>query len=120
MTRKHTVAGRGGFTVVEIFVAMAILSLSMVTTIGLMKTIMRGTDYSARMTLAIAAAEQKIESLLESGYSAISSGSDSTNGISRSWSSTVSGGVKQVTVTSSWTAMDGSTKTVSVKGMVAP
>ena len=60
-----------GFTLVEIMVAMVILSVGFMTMAGVAASVMRGNAHSSRMTTATTLAQEKMEEIRRVGYSGI-------------------------------------------------
>ena len=110
---------RSGFTVIEVLFALLVMMLCFGSMIGLSKWVMRGTEYSAKLTKATALAQDRMESILRGGYSSAASGNDSTQGYRRVWTVSTVDGVKQVAVTCSWTGMSSKVSSIEMKGMIA-
>ena len=107
------------FTLVEIMVAMLILSMGVFTTVGLTKWIVRGTDYSARMTHASVHGKDKMEKLLAMEYAQIVSGNDVTNGMTRTWTVTSGVNTKTIVITLQWRGIDGIDRNFTMQDMVS-
>ena len=105
-----------GYTFIEIMVAIVVLTLGFSTTVALMKWTIRGTLAGSKTTRAITLAQDKLEYLMRSSYSAISSGSDSTNSFTRTWTVTTSDPNKTIAVTVTWSDL-GNSKQVSLSGI---
>ena len=58
-----------GFTLLEILVAMVVLSIGLLGMAGLTAGIMRGNSLSNRMTTAVTLAQEKMEEIRRLGYS---------------------------------------------------
>lgn len=98
-------------------VAIVVLSIGFSTTVALMKWTIRGTQAGTKTTGALTLAQDKLEDLMRSKYSAIASGSDTTNSYSRAWTVTTSDPTKTIAVTVTWTGMGGESHQVSLSGM---
>lgn len=68
--RRHTrfVRNPGGFTLLEIMLALSILSIVLLALAGLAATAIRGNAFSDRLTTATTLAKDKLETLRLSGY----------------------------------------------------
>lgn len=107
---------REGFTVAEILIAAAVLSLAILAIAGMFPTAYQNVIYGGRITKATNLAGQKMEELKNSSYASliVSSYNDPNNPIegifSRSWKIEDSGlptGLKRITVTVSWSTTFG-------------
>jgi len=58
-----------GFTLVEVLVAITILSIGLLGMAGLTTSVMRGNSVSNRMTAAITLSQEKMENIRGLGYS---------------------------------------------------
>ena len=66
-----------GFTLIEVFVAIIILSVGLLAMAGLTAGITRGNSFSTRMTTATSLAKEKMEEIRGLGYSG-AAGADTT------------------------------------------
>jgi len=109
---------RKGFTVAEILIAAAVLSLAILAIAGMFPTAYQNVTYGGRITQATNLAGQKMEELKNSSYASLIVSStpynDPNNPIegifSRSWKIEDSGlpaGLKRITVTVSWSTAFG-------------
>ena len=71
-----------GFTLIEIMVAVTLLSIGLLGMAGLTVGIMRGNTLSNRVTTATALAQAKMEDLKRVGYSGASAKAEDYNAIS--------------------------------------
>jgi type IV pilus assembly protein PilV len=107
-----------GVTMIELLVALALLSIGLLALFTLQSTAIQGNRDSKEMTTAVFLAEKKIEELKNTPFGSLSlgstadsnnpiTGSGTTGGIySRSWnvqSFSGSANMKQITVIVSWT-----------------
>lgn len=113
----------GGFTLLEVLLALALLSVALLTLAQMSVIAIRGNNAGAKLTQAVVLAQDKIEELKNFTYSqlvATANGSDVTDAITRSWTiSTPTPGLAQIQVSSTWTDMNGKVKTVSLTTEVA-
>ena len=96
-----------GFTLLEILVALFLLSVVLLATSNMVYSVIKAASQSKEKSMAVVFAQDKMEFLKNTGFSSISVGSDSPSygGItySRVWSVTTSGNVKIISLTVSWT-----------------
>jgi type IV pilus assembly protein PilV len=69
-------AGRGsrGFTLVEMMIAVFVLTVALIGLISVTTTIIKGNDFSRRMTTASTLAKDKIEELKKKPFTTVASG----------------------------------------------
>jgi len=96
-----------GFTLVEVLVALVILSVALLALAGLMVRTTRNNSFGGHMTEAATFAQDKLEELKAVSWVAIVPGSDrkmGNNGIDydRSWNVAVNGNLKTVNMTINW------------------
>jgi type IV pilus assembly protein PilV len=121
-----------GFSLLELLVALAILSVGLFALAGLQKTAIEGNAASRNLTSAVFLAEAKMNELQAKGYSNLSPGafSDSNNPVNergepggifaRTW--TVSGhgvNMKQITVSVSWKDGVGDNRSTSLDTVIS-
>jgi type IV pilus assembly protein PilV len=104
-----------GFTLVELMIALFILSIGLLATARMQLRSIGARDYAERTTTAIALAEALLESFRDqartaAGFNSLSSGSDIVDsqgntvasGYRRQWTITAIGNVREVTIRVSW------------------
>jgi type IV pilus assembly protein PilV len=96
-----------GFTLIEVLVALIILSVALLALAGLMVRTTRNNSFGGHMTEAATFAQDKLEELKAVSWVAIIPGSDlkaGSNGIdyARSWNVTTSDKLKTITMTINW------------------
>jgi len=109
---------RGGFTLVEIMIAVFILTVALIGLISVTVMVINGNDFSRRMTTATTLAKDRIEQLKRTSYSAVAAGettdywnADSSAGSSGAYftrvttvtDNTPAANMKTVVVVVSWT-----------------
>jgi prepilin-type N-terminal cleavage/methylation domain-containing protein len=114
----------GGFTVVEVLVAIIVLSITLMALGPIMAGISRGNRYGQHVTAASARVQEKIEELKSRPYDKVADGSDTLTspGMTRTWkvvAEPVAGALKEVDVSVSWKEPGNKTRTVSVKTYIA-
>ncbi|MBI4641822.1 MAG: prepilin-type N-terminal cleavage/methylation domain-containing protein [Candidatus Tectomicrobia bacterium] len=120
--------GSAGFTLVELLVAMAILSIGLLTVVQVQAAAARSNLNARRVAAASALTQEKIEELINLPTLAVTQGfvndtgnplkADGTPGgiYSRSWKITDAPGMKELEVKVTWTG--GASRTVTLKTTV--
>jgi type IV pilus assembly protein PilV len=116
---------RGGFTLIEVLIAIFLLVVALVGLASVTVMVIRGNSFSKTMTTATTLAKDKMEKLNNTNFDAIATGGPDTPepNYSRSWTvtdTTVSGQVvmKTITVTVTW-PWQGQNRTVSLDTIIA-
>jgi Tfp pilus assembly protein PilV len=106
-----------GITILEVMIAIVILSLSLLLLLNMAMVALDGNDWSNKTTVATQMLQDKLEQLR--GTQALSNGSDSTSGVTRSWTVTSAGHhLRQVTVQVNWHNIKGQTKSNTVTALI--
>ncbi len=98
-----------GISLLEVLVAMIILGMALLVLLNMSMVALDGNDWANKNTTATQVMQEKMEQLrniaiLNSG----SSGSDTTNGVTRVWTVTdAAQHLKQVEVTTTWLDISG-------------
>jgi type IV pilus assembly protein PilV len=71
MKSKSSISIEEGFTLVEIMIALLVLSVGLVALAALQTSAIRGNAFSKRMTTAVSIANEKMEQLKNSSYANI-------------------------------------------------
>jgi type IV pilus assembly protein PilV len=71
MKSQPSISIEEGFTLVEIMIALVVLSVGLVALAGLQISAIRGNAFSKRMTTAVSIANEKMEQLKNSSYANI-------------------------------------------------
>lgn len=117
--------GEKGFTLIEILIALVILTIALLGLANLLYTVIKGNTFSDKMTLAVTRAQGKIEQFKNTGYAALSTTPDSDTpdtGLSRSWTVTdnsPANNMKSVTVTVSWTDLHNKSRSISLSTIIS-
>ena len=90
-----------GLTLLEVMIAMVILSVALLMLLNMAMVAVDGNDWSNKTTLAAQRMQQKLEELRSSG--ALVSGEETIDDIALEWKMTqVSGHLRRVDITASW------------------
>ncbi len=97
-----------GFTLIEILIALVILSIAFLALAGLMVQTTKNNSFGGRMTEAATFAQDKLEELRAFSWVAIVPGSDhrmGANGVDygRTWDVATNGNLRTINVTINWT-----------------
>jgi type IV pilus assembly protein PilV len=68
---KSSMSIEAGFTLIEIMIALVILSIGLVALAGLQLSAIKGNTFSNRMTAAVSIANQKLEQIKDKAYANI-------------------------------------------------
>jgi type IV pilus assembly protein PilV len=123
----------GGFTLLELLVALTILSVGLLGTAALTTGIIRGNFFSKNITSATAVAQTTIEGAQRVGYTAVNAYvTDSSNvpptvsmgGVSFSQSASVTNNspasnMKTISVTVSWSEANNAARSVTLQTIVS-
>ena len=97
-----------GFTLIEILVAIIILSISLLALAGLMATTTQNTSFGGHITEAATFAQDQLEQLRVTPWANIISGTNTIPGstgivYNRTWNVVPNGNLRTITITISWT-----------------
>ena len=125
-----TVSGlrNNGFTLVEIMVAMAILTIALLSLVSVTVMVIKGNSFSKTMTTATTLAKDKLEQLKDtaygssSGYSSLGGGADTVGVIyTRTWTVTdnsPAADMKTIEVVVQW-SWQGTVRNATLRTIVA-
>ena len=114
MIRHYNEKNQNGFTLLEVIIALSILSIGLLALLGLQVAVVRGNAGSRNLTSAVMLAEAKNEELKENGFGKNTTGTETNidgtgqaGGIfTRSWiiipNYQGSSNMEQTTVTTTW------------------
>lgn len=114
-----------GFTLIELFISLAILTGALLGVANFIHTVIRANAFSEKMTLAVTRSQEKIEDFKNTGYSSLSKtpGSDTPDsGLTRSWTVTdhsPASNMASVVVTVSWTSLYGKSHRVILRTIIS-
>lgn len=106
-----------GVSVLEIMIAMVILSLSLLLLLNMAVVALDANDWSNKSTVATQALQDKLEEIRSTLN--FTAGADSVGAVARSWNAVdLSTHLKQVNVTVNWTDVRNKAKTNSMSALV--
>jgi prepilin-type N-terminal cleavage/methylation domain-containing protein len=97
-----------GFTLIEVLIALVILSVAFLGLAGLMVQTTKNNSFGGRMTEAATFAQDKLEELRAVSWVTITPGSDRKTGsaigtdYARNWNVATNGNLKTITITINW------------------
>lgn len=132
-TRAESLKARwGGFTLLEVLVALLIFAFGLLAVAALVLTSIQSIGQARHMTDATNLAQQRMEALTNTPYASVVTGAHANNPITvtgaaggiytSTWTvtdNTPATGMKRVTVTTSWTDKDG-THSVALHSILSP
>jgi prepilin-type N-terminal cleavage/methylation domain-containing protein len=115
--KNKRIANQKGVTILEVMIAMIILSMSLLLLLNMAMVALDGNDWSHKTTAATQALQQKLEQLRNSD--SLASGSDTTGGVERSWTVTnVGSHLRRVDVQAVWHDIRNREKTNSMTAFI--
>ncbi len=115
--KKRRLSKETGITILEVMIAMIILSISLLLLLNMAMVALDGNDWSNKTTLATQVLQEKIEQLRNT--TTLSGGSDSAGGIARSWTITNLGShLRRVDVQVTWKDVRKKTMTNSMSAVI--
>jgi prepilin-type N-terminal cleavage/methylation domain-containing protein len=118
-----------GFTLLEVLVAIVILTTGLLGTAGLTTGVIRGNHYSKNVTSATAVAQTKLETIKSGGYSyattanfpsdTVSMGGTTFTRATTIASSSPAANMKTVSVTVSWTESNNTGRSINLQTILA-
>jgi type IV pilus assembly protein PilV len=128
-SRSGFPASQQGFTLIEVLVAIIILTIGLLGTAGLTTGIIRGNHFSKNITSATAAAQTQLESVKSGGYSyalAANFPNDSVTmgGMAFTRATTITANspaanMKTVSVTVTWTETNNTSRSLTLQTILA-
>ncbi|MEW6051283.1 MAG: prepilin-type N-terminal cleavage/methylation domain-containing protein [Candidatus Zixiibacteriota bacterium] len=116
MKIRH-IGSEAGITLLEVMVAMIILSISLLLLLDMAMVALDGNDWSNKTTLATQMLQEKLEELRSTA--ALVDGSDSADGIARSWTVTnVGSHLRRVDVQVQWQDVRSRTKSNTMTAFI--
>jgi type IV pilus modification protein PilV len=128
-SRSGFPASQQGFTLIEVLVAIVILTIGLLGTAGLTTGIIRGNHFSKNVTSATAAAQTQLESVKSGGYTyaiAANFPNDSVTmaGMTFTRQTTITAdspaaNMKTISVTVNWTESTNTSRSVTLQTILA-
>ena len=115
---RRAAAKREGFTLVELIVAILILSVGLLGMASTSAVVLRQMSGGAKQSIAAAVAQSRMEILRANRCGTATSGTATTRGLSESWTVTPLTRSDSVRVVVSWTARSGITRTNSYNSRI--
>lgn len=92
-----------GISLLEVMVAMLLTSLSLLMLLNMTMIALDGNDWSNKTTIAAQLLQEKLEQVRGGGMAAMRSGSDTAQGMERTWSISSAGShLRKVEVVVEW------------------
>jgi len=108
-----------GITLLEVMVAMFITSFALLMLLNMAMVALDGNDWANKTTQATQLLQEKLEQLRGGGAAALNSGSDTTQGLTRTWTVTDAGNhLRQVDVSISWQDVGAQDHTSSLRAFI--
>lgn len=103
LKRIKKLKSQRGVSLLEVMVAMIITSMSLMMLLNMAMIALDGNDWSNKTTIATQVMQEKLEQIRGGGMAAMKSGSDTAQGLTRTWKVTSAGShLRQVVVEVSW------------------
>lgn len=108
-----------GMTMIEVMVAMLVLTVALLMLLNMGMVALGGNDWANKATLASQMAQEKLEQLRASGVESLVSGSDTGRGLSRTWHvSNVGNHLRRAEVTVQWRDLKGEDHSSSLASLI--
>jgi type II secretion system protein I len=92
-----------GITILEVLIAMIVMSMALLLLMNMAMVALDGNDWSNNTTNATQLLQEKMEQLRTNASSSLTSGSDTVDGVTRTWKvANVSSHLRRVDVTVTW------------------
>ena len=115
--RMKRIQNQNGITLLEVLIAMIILSLALLVLLNMAMVALDGNDWANNTTVATQLMQEKLEQLR--GDVNPTGGADTVGDVSRTWSVTpVSSHLRRVDVSVNWHDISGTAKTNSLTSYI--
>ncbi|MHC4800184.1 MAG: type IV pilus modification PilV family protein [Planctomycetota bacterium] len=119
MKKTTTINNQRGISLLEVLVAMILMAFSLLLTLNMAMVALDGNYWSNNTTKATQLLQEKLEQLRAAGPAGLKSGSDTTEGLIRSWRvSKVATHLKQIDVQIKWEDIQARTHTDMITSWV--
>jgi len=106
-------SNQSGFTILEVIVAILILSMALLLLLNMAMVALDGNDWSHKTTNATQLIQQKLEQLR--GTSSLTGGNDVVNGATRTWTVSDAGNhLRRIDITIQWQDVNAKSHTNSI------
>ncbi len=99
----NKISSPSGFTLIEVMIAMMILTVGLLGVAGVVTAVINGNKLSEGITMATTLAQDKLEEMKDTNYDSLGSNSDTQQSIyTRTWTTTAdspAAGMKTIQVT---------------------
>ncbi len=118
--KKIQLKNQNGITILEVLIAMIILSISLLLLLNMAMVALDGNDWSNKTTIATQLMQEKLEQLRNiPNLSSSESGNDTASGVSRAWTVSDAGShLRRVDVTVTWEDIKGDSSTSNMTSYV--
>ena len=107
--------GSRGMTLVEVLIALAIISIALLGMCLTSLSVIKGNATNDMLTRASTVAQAKMEDLKNVPFSSLANGNDTEGDFTRQWTITdISATLKQITLITSWTNKQGTTSNITI------
>ena len=101
--KENKLTNQSGLTLLEVMIAMLIMSISLLLLLNMAMVALDGNDWSNKTTVATQVLQQKLEQIRGGGMAAMKSGSDTAGGLARRWTVSSAGNhLRKVEVEVHW------------------
>ena len=118
--KKLKVTNENGLTILEVLIAIIILSMSLLLLLNMAMVALDGNDWSNKTTIATQLMQDKLEQLRNvPNLTSSASGADTAASVSRNWTvSSVGSHLRKVVVRVTWQDIKDSSKTDSMAAFI--
>lgn len=104
LKRARILKNQRGVSLLEVMVAMILTTFSLMMLLNMAMIALDGNDWSHKTTIATQVLQEKLEQLRGGGIAAMQSGSDTAQGLTRTWTVSSAGShLRKVDVEVTWT-----------------
>jgi Tfp pilus assembly protein PilV len=108
-----------GITLLEVMIAVLVLTVSLLMLLNMAMVALGGNDWANKATLASQLVQEKLEQLRATSSGTLTDGSDSVNGLARSWDISYAGNhLRRAAVTVQWQDLKGESHTASLASLI--